>query len=315
MNSSVIVVSPSPQLCGLVIDAAGELEAAQRPPLIVAPTLLEGRVFTEILRPRALLVDAGFGADGQRSLAAAAAAAAAPAVLLGECEAPGFDDRVAAERSALVAWLAALEDRVDAAPPADDMLAVVRARYARSLGEKAATLAAHAWSIIDGVASAEAIEEARRLAHRLRGSAGSYGFPAFGEIAAGIDAALLGGLVSPPPSSLRRAAEILALWRRGADPLAEPWPALAVAGGHALAGELAPLAQAAGCRVELARGDGRPAALVRVVERGAGEAEGAAMVVSADEVELRGEGRTFPRDELARRLPELLTRWRRELAS
>ncbi|MCA9660803.1 MAG: Hpt domain-containing protein, partial [Myxococcales bacterium] len=202
MRPSVIVVSPSPQLLGLIIAAVGEIDRARRPDVVVAPTLLEGRVFTEVMRPTALMIDAGFGEDGRRSLLAAAAVVGSPAVLLGgDPAAPGFAEQVAAERSALVTWLGALEPRPEVEPPAEDMLAVVRARYARSLGEKAAMLATQAWSIIDGIASAEGIEEARRFAHRLKGSAGSYGFPAFGEVAARIDAALLGGLVSPPPAS------------------------------------------------------------------------------------------------------------------
>ena len=75
--------------------------------LITAPTLIEGRVFAEVLQPTALLVDAEFAGDGQRSLLAAAAVGGAMPVVLGGQGDPssGFVERVSAERAALGEWL------------------------------------------------------------------------------------------------------------------------------------------------------------------------------------------------------------------
>ena len=295
--------------------------------LITAPTLIEGRVFAEVLQPTALLVDAEFAGDGQRSLLAAAAVGGAMPVVLGGQGDPssGFVERVSAERAALGEWLKELRVVERPGPPEGDMLAIVRARYAASLGEKAESMVVSAAAVLEGGADPEGIEKARRIAHRLRGSAGSYGFPAFGEIAARIDAALLGGLVSPTAASLTRAIEILALWRKGADPLDAPWPRLRIRGGYGLVGELAPIAHALRIDVDLANDRGVDDEedrdgpwLGEIVEReGGSEGPGSSARPTLDvgQSEVRtSEGETFKRAALGARLPGLLSAWLGHLA-
>ena len=68
-------------------------------------------------------------------------------------------------------------------PSIDAALAAVRAQFAGALPDKAANvgslLARGAW------------DDARRAAHRLRGSAGTHGFAALGALAAAIEELLL----------------------------------------------------------------------------------------------------------------------------
>lgn len=68
-------------------------------------------------------------------------------------------------------------------PTVEQMLAEARAQFAASLPAKAAALEEHlargSW------------EEARRAAHKLRGSAGTYGFVALGAAAAEVEEALI----------------------------------------------------------------------------------------------------------------------------
>ena len=319
----MIVVSPASKLLGLTVDAAGAaLRGGLR--LLAAPTLIEGRVFTEVLRPTALIVDSGFAEDGQRLLLAAAVVAGATPVLLGgEGELPaGFVARVPAERGALRAWLCELRAAEVAGPPEGDMLAVVRARYAASLGEKAASMVISAAAVLEGAADPESVEAARRIAHRLRGSAGSYGFPAFGEVAARIDAALLGGLIQPPAASLTRAIEILELWRGGADPLRGFWPRVQVVGGHALVGEIAPIAHTQ--RVEVEAGDElgaepRPegSCVAQIIEvqgelddaTGAGATARPVLYVGEERAWIPASGVSFARSQLGARLPGLVRGW------
>ncbi len=314
----MIVVSPASKLLGLTVDAAGAaLRGGLR--LLAAPTLIEGRVFTEVLRPTALVVDAGFAEDGQRLLLAAAVVAGATPVLLGgEGELPaGFVARVPADRAALSAWLSPLRAGEAAGPPEGDMLAVVRARYAASLGEKAASMVISAAAVLEGAADPESVEVARRIAHRLRGSAGSYGFPAFGEVAARIDAALLGGLIQPPAASLTRAIEILELWRGGADPLGEAWPRVQVIGGHALVGEVAPIAHTLRVDVEVgaeARPEGSCVAQIIEVEGdpddgGAGGSARPILYVGAERAWVPASEVSFARTRLGARLPGLVRGW------
>lgn len=318
MNPSVIVVSPASKLLGLAVDASRDARRGGLR-LITAPTLIEGRVFAEVLQPTALIVDAEFAGDGQRSLLAAAAVAGAMPVVLGGQGEPssGFVARVPADRAALGEWLRELRSVERPAPPEGDMLAMVRARYAASLGEKAASMVVSAAAVLEGGADPEGIEGARRIAHRLRGSAGSYGFPAFGEIAARIDAALLGGLVSPTAASLTRAIEILALWRQGPDPLGAPWPRLRIRGGHTLVGEISPIAHGLRIDVDVAaegelEGESAPW-IGEIIERDE-EGEGGAgtsrptLDVGVNEVRT-SEGETFARASLGARLPGLLSGW------
>lgn len=321
----MIVVSPASKLLGLTVDAAGAaLRGGLR--LLAVPTLIEGRVFAEVLQPTALVVDSGFAEDGQRLLLAAAVVAGATPVLLGgEGELPaGFVARVPADRAALSAWLSDLRAGEVAGPPEGDMLAVVRARYAASLGEKAASMVISAAAVLEGAADPESVEAARRIAHRLRGSAGSYGFPAFGEVAARIDAALLGGLIQPPAASLTRAIEILELWRGGADPLGEAWPRLQVVGGHALVGEVAPIAHTLRVDVEVgadagevgaeARPEGSCVAQIIEVEGepddgGVGGSARPVLYVGAERAWVPASEVSFARTRLGARLPGLVRGW------
>jgi len=316
-------VSPALKLLGLAVGAAGAaLRGGLR--LLATPTLFEGRVLTEVLQPTALVVDAGFAEDGQRLLLAAAVVAGAMPVLLGgEGEPPaGFVVRVPAERSALSAWLCELRAGERSKPPEGDMLAVVRARYAASLGEKAASMVISAAAVLQGGADPESVEAARRISHRLRGSAGSYGFPAFGEVAARIDAALLGGLIQPPAASLTRAIEILELWRGGADPLGSVWPRVQIMGGHALVGELAPIVHAQRVEVEVAAeaeagtgSEGSYVAQIIEVQGGRGDptqpdcSAMPVLCVGEERAWVSGSADSFARSELGARLPALLRGW------
>jgi HPt (histidine-containing phosphotransfer) domain-containing protein len=74
-------------------------------------------------------------------------------------------------------------------PAIDAALAAVRAQFAAALPEKAAHIA--------GLLARGAWEEARRAAHRLRGSAGTYGFAPLGAAAAAIEELLLAEPVDP----------------------------------------------------------------------------------------------------------------------
>jgi len=312
----VIVVSPSASLLGVAVDAARGLKALR---CVVAPTLIEGRVFAEVVGPSALLVDSAFSEEGRGLLLAAATIVAATPVALGGSETPrGFAARLPAERGAIRQWLSSHDPVGRPAPDEADMLAVVRARYAQSLGEKAAQLAGLSAAVLEDSASSEALEQAKKVAHRLRGSAGSYGFPAFGEVAAAIDTALLGGVAQPPAASLRRGVEILALWRGGADPWARPWPLLKVVGEHRHIGELAPLAHASRVDVELELDASLASPSSECVARfyGADARAGTRPASAEHELRIDGEvvritqsGDSFPRSALASRLPALLRRW------
>lgn len=81
-------------------------------------------------------------------------------------------------------------------PTVEQMLAEARAQFAASLPAKAATLQEHlargAW------------EEARRAAHKLRGSAGTYGFGALGAAAADVEEALLAAGSQPDAAAATR---------------------------------------------------------------------------------------------------------------
>jgi HPt (histidine-containing phosphotransfer) domain-containing protein len=74
-------------------------------------------------------------------------------------------------------------------PTVEQMLAEARAQFAASLPAKAAALQEHlargAW------------EDARRAAHKLRGSAGTYGFAALSAAASEVEEALIAA-GSPP---------------------------------------------------------------------------------------------------------------------
>ena len=125
---------------------------------------------------------------------------------------------------------------------------MLRARYANSLGQKATDLAKSLAAVPGDSADTAALQAAQELAHRFRGSAGTYGFPAFGEVAATVDDALRES-ADPQSTRHRQAASDLALWSAGADPFATTWPVIAFLGGHQLLGKVA--AQSQGLRVAI----------------------------------------------------------------
>lgn len=79
----------------------------------------------------------------------------------------------------------------EARPSVEALLAVAREDFARRLPAKT--------DEIGRLVSAGAWEEARRAAHKLRGSAATYGFPALSVAAAAIEETLLACLASGAP--------------------------------------------------------------------------------------------------------------------
>jgi HPt (histidine-containing phosphotransfer) domain-containing protein len=74
-------------------------------------------------------------------------------------------------------------------PSIEAALAAVRAQFAEALPEKAANVGA--------LLARGAWEDARRAAHRLRGSAGTYGFAPLGAVAAAIEELLIAEPAGP----------------------------------------------------------------------------------------------------------------------
>jgi HPt (histidine-containing phosphotransfer) domain-containing protein len=81
-------------------------------------------------------------------------------------------------------------------PTVEQMLAEARALFAASLPAKAAALQEHlargAW------------EEAKRAAHKLRGSAGTYGFAVLGATAGEVEEALIAAGLKPDADAAAR---------------------------------------------------------------------------------------------------------------
>jgi HPt (histidine-containing phosphotransfer) domain-containing protein len=81
-------------------------------------------------------------------------------------------------------------------PTVEQMLAEARAQFAASLPAKAAAIQEHlargAW------------EEARRAAHKLRGSAGTYGFAALSAVASEVEEALIAAGSQPAAAAAAR---------------------------------------------------------------------------------------------------------------
>jgi HPt (histidine-containing phosphotransfer) domain-containing protein len=84
-------------------------------------------------------------------------------------------------------------------PTVEQLLAEARAQFASSLPAKAAALQDHlargAW------------EEARRAAHKLRGSAGTYGFAVLGAAAGEVEEALIAAASQPDTDAAARIAD------------------------------------------------------------------------------------------------------------
>jgi len=85
-------------------------------------------------------------------------------------------------------------------PGIDALLAAARADFGRGLPAKAAEF--------EKLVSESAWDQARRAAHKLRGSAATYGFPALSAAAAAIEDALL-EVAGPPDADLRARLEHL----------------------------------------------------------------------------------------------------------
>lgn len=85
-------------------------------------------------------------------------------------------------------------------PTVEQMLAEARAQFAASLPAKTASLEGHlargAW------------EEARRAAHKLRGSAGTYGFTALGAAAGEVEEALIAAGSRPDAAAAARIGDM-----------------------------------------------------------------------------------------------------------
>jgi len=79
-------------------------------------------------------------------------------------------------------------------PAIDALIAAARADFARGLVPKAAA--------IEALVGRGAWDDARRAAHKLRGSAGVYGFAAIGAAAAALDDVLCGADQTPDATEL-----------------------------------------------------------------------------------------------------------------
>lgn len=77
-----------------------------------------------------------------------------------------------------------------------ELLAAMRRDYTRQLPS---SLAALARAVVDAPSGPVAQADARMLAHRLRGTAGSYGHPALGELAGRLEQRLAAGDLAPAP--------------------------------------------------------------------------------------------------------------------
>jgi HPt (histidine-containing phosphotransfer) domain-containing protein len=78
----------------------------------------------------------------------------------------------------------------------DELLAAARSEFALRLPAKVGDLEAHAAS--------EAWPDLRLAAHKLRGSAATYGFPAMSALAASIEDILLAAALAPGPDAVGR---------------------------------------------------------------------------------------------------------------
>jgi len=94
-------------------------------------------------------------------------------------------------------------------PAIDALLAEARADFAARLPAKVAEL--------DLLISREAWEEARRAAHKVRGSAATYGFAALGVVAAALEEALLSAGAVPDADTRASIADLSRDARAAAD--------------------------------------------------------------------------------------------------
>lgn len=87
-------------------------------------------------------------------------------------------------------------------PAVDALLAAARAQFAASLPAKARALRQHV--------AEEAWDEARRAAHKLRGSGATYGFAALGEAASAVEELLLDAEGEPGADARARLEQLAA---------------------------------------------------------------------------------------------------------
>lgn len=95
------------------------------------------------------------------------------------------------------------------APSVEDLLAIARSGFAGRLPAKVEEICA--------LASRGAWQEVRVAAHKLRGSAATYGFPALSVLAAAIEDAVLDAGGAPDPSASARIGDALHDARAEAD--------------------------------------------------------------------------------------------------
>ncbi len=97
-------------------------------------------------------------------------------------------------------------------PTVEQMLAEARAHFTAALPAKAANIEEHLargnW------------EEARRAAHKLRGSAGTYGFVALGAVAGEVEEALIAAGLQPDPAAAARIGDMARAARAEAERIA-----------------------------------------------------------------------------------------------
>lgn len=314
MMTSVVLITDSVAIAGLVHGACVRDDLV----ILSAVDLLQGRMLAELARPAAILC-AGDFALAEAVLTRAAAIWGGELAVLGESRMSGVTS-VAAERPAIAEWLATIEAPPRDGPADGDMLAQVRARYADSLGEKAAALVTEIDAALAQPDDAVLREASCRLAHRLRGSAGSYGFPAFGEVAATIDDLLRGPFTAGDIQALQGLRRRLALWENAAEPFAADWPIVSVIDeSPEVVGEIAVAAAGVRARVRAAAcvQDARGALCLVVSAVVAEEASrhgvrAPLLVLGAAEVlvfEGAAGASAFPRRELAGQLPRLVAKW------
>lgn len=185
MARPIVVVAGQPLLGEIVASIAGEGRE-----VVGAPTFDEARLIAELDRPAAVVFEAAAIAGREAEAGGLVRAITAAGARLGGGGGSFalLDEVPAGSLDAVRAWVATIVAR----PPTEltDPLELLRASYGEGLAAKARELAG---KIDAGLVDAGAVEDARRLAHRLRGSSGTYGFPAFGELAGGVEDAILTG--------------------------------------------------------------------------------------------------------------------------
>lgn len=185
MTRPIVVVAGQPLLGEIIASLAGGGRE-----VIGVSTFDEARLIAELDRPAMVVFEAGAiaGREAEASGLLRAIGAVGARIGGGGGSFAHLEEVPARSREAVRAWVATLAAR----PVVDvrDALEELRASYGEGLVAKARDLAG---KIDAALVDASAAEDARRLAHRFRGSSGTYGFPAFGEVAASVEDAILAG--------------------------------------------------------------------------------------------------------------------------